>query len=161
MRRMPGRRCIMVDPVHTFPPKLAARMRQRKCQAVRASGEHLPFPNACFDAAWIGFVLHHVAPDSQVRVLDEVARVLRPGGVFVLLEDTPSNELEYRTTLAADRRLNLERRSAPHHYRSPAEWRILLPSHGFHLVNETAFTRLFPPATVRKVHHRAFFCHKE
>jgi ubiquinone/menaquinone biosynthesis C-methylase UbiE len=160
LRRMPGRRCVAVDPCHAPPPRLAARMRHREFRALRADGRHLPFADGCFDAAWIGFVLHHMAPDAQEGVLAEVARVIRPGGVLVLLEDTPSNAAEYRTTLAADRRLNMEPASAPHHYRSPQSWRALLPGHGYRVEQEVAFTRLFPRATLRGVQHRAFVCRR-
>ena len=160
LRRMPGRRCVVADPVHGLPPRLAARMQRRECVALRARGEQLPFADASFDAAWIGFVLHHMTPGEQKGVLDEAARVLRPGAVFVLLEDTPSTEAEFRTTLSADRRLNMEPRSAPHHYRSPAEWRALLPGSGFQIVEEVPFTRLFPIATIRKVRHTAFACRR-
>lgn len=158
IRRMPGRTCIVTDLEHVPPPRLAARMRHRAFHALRADGQHLPFADACFDAAWIGFVLHHMAPDQQDRVLDEVARVVRPGGTLLLLEDTPSTPSEYRTTLAADRRLNMESSAAPHHYRSPAEWRAALPGHGWQPVDEVAFTRLLPPATLRPVPHRLFVC---
>ena len=160
MRRMPGRRCVSADLDHVPPPRLAARMRHREFAAVRADGQHLPFPAACFDAAWIGFVLHHVSPPAQDCVLDEVARVVRPGGTLLLLEDTPANAAEHRTTLAADRRLNMESRAAPHHYRAPVEWRAALPGHGWRVTEEVAFTRLFPPATWREVPHRMFVCQR-
>ena len=154
------RRCIAVDPAHAPPPVLANRARALAFHALRGDGQYLPFATDRFDGAWIGFVLHHMPPDAQERVLNEAARVIRPGGLLVLLEDTPSNAAEYRTTLAADRRLNMEPRSAPHHYRSPADWLVLLPRHGFRLEHEQAFTRLFPPATVRGVQHRAFVCRR-
>ena len=50
----------------------------------------LPFEDACFDAVMVNQVLHHL-PDSRPdgwpmlrRVLGELARVLRPGGVAVI-----------------------------------------------------------------------------
>ena len=45
-----------------------------------------PFPDAAFDAVWAGEVIEHVA-DTE-RWIDEVRRVLRPGGA--LLVTTPS-----------------------------------------------------------------------
>ncbi len=161
IRRMPGRRCVASDLEHVPPPRLAARMRHRAFHAIRADGQRLPFGDGVFDAAWAGFVLHHMAPAEQDRVLEEVARVVRPGGVLLLLEDTPATPGEYRTTLAADRRLNMESRAAPHHYRSPAAWRAALPGHGWRVVDEVAFTRLLPPATLRAVPHRLFVCRQE
>ncbi|HET8652899.1 MAG TPA: class I SAM-dependent methyltransferase [Gaiellaceae bacterium] len=49
---------------------------------VRASVTDLPFPDASFDAAVLGEVLEHVEDDRAA--LDEVARVVRPGGAIVL-----------------------------------------------------------------------------
>lgn len=158
LRRNPGRRCVSVDPEHAPPRRLAARMAGRAWHPLRADGRRLPFADSCFDGAWLGFVLHHVPPDAQGLVLNEVARVLRPGATLLLLEDTPSDEAERRTTVAADRRLNMEPLSAPHHHRSPEHWRRALPEHGFQVETEVAFTRLFPRATVRRVQHRAFVC---
>jgi 2-polyprenyl-6-hydroxyphenyl methylase/3-demethylubiquinone-9 3-methyltransferase len=48
---------------------------------IRGAGESLPFRDAAFDAVFCCDVLEHVA--DLGRVTAEVARVLRPGGVFV------------------------------------------------------------------------------
>jgi SAM-dependent methyltransferase len=125
--------------------------------AVQADATVLPFSDATFDGAWCAFVLHHVAPDRQLRLLAEVARILRPGGFFVLIEDTPVAE----ATLRADRRLNFEDDRAPHHYRSPQDWRDVLTAQGLLPVGETPFTGVFPRATLRHVPHLAFACRRE
>jgi len=44
------------------------------------AGEHLPFPDASFDHVTCCDVLEHV--DDVDRVIAEIARVLRPGGLF-------------------------------------------------------------------------------
>jgi SAM-dependent methyltransferase len=156
----PARSCVMVDPVSAPSPRVAARMAGFSWQAMKASGTDLPFPDATFDGAWASFVLHHLPPEAQEAVLGEVVRVLRPAAAFVLLEDTPANAIERATTLRADRRLNFEGEEAPHHYRSPDEWRADLPKRGLTIEREIAFRRLFPPATLRAVQHRAFICHR-
>lgn len=51
---------------------------------VQADAQSLPFPSASFDAVTIAFGLRNVT-DKQ-RALDEMARVLRPGGIAVVLE---------------------------------------------------------------------------
>lgn len=55
---------------------------------VRADTEDLPFPGGTFDLVTMGFAMRNNAPDSQTLALrlEEVARVLRPGGIFVNLE---------------------------------------------------------------------------
>jgi SAM-dependent methyltransferase len=150
----------MMDPVNSIPRPVARRLSRFACSAIKGSGTHLPFPDATFDGAWAAFVLHHVRFEGQQTILGEVRRVLRPGAVFVLLEDTPANARESETTLRADRRLNSEPDEAPHHYRSPSEWRGGLPGHGFVVEREIPFTRLFPPTTIRAVQHRAFVCRR-
>lgn len=45
--------------------------------------EHLEFPDASFDFVWSWGVIHHSARTSAI--LDEIARVLRPGGEAVLM----------------------------------------------------------------------------
>lgn len=47
----------------------------------QATGEELPFADASFDAAYCCDVLEHV--DDVGRTVGEIARVLRPGGVFL------------------------------------------------------------------------------
>ena len=49
---------------------------------VNASVEALPFATSALDAVMLIMVLHHVQPD---RALAELRRVLRPGGVLLLL----------------------------------------------------------------------------
>jgi 2-polyprenyl-3-methyl-5-hydroxy-6-metoxy-1,4-benzoquinol methylase len=59
-------------------------------QAVDAA--RLPFPDATFDFAYSINVIHHVTdPGSRAAVLQEIARVLRPGGLFFLHEINTQN----------------------------------------------------------------------
>jgi ubiquinone/menaquinone biosynthesis C-methylase UbiE len=160
LRGAPGRACVMMDPVHSVSPHVARRLAPFSCYAIKGSGMYLPFPDWTFDGAWAAFVLHHVRFEGQQTILGEIWRVLRPAAAFVLLEDTPGNPREAETTLRADRRLNSEPEEAPHHYRSPSEWRNDLPHHGFSIEREIAFKRLFPPATIRAVQHSAFGCRR-
>jgi ubiquinone/menaquinone biosynthesis C-methylase UbiE len=163
LRHAPRRRCVGVDPVWTPTPRLIRRLEAtaagRFCFSA-GNGLALPFADASFDAAWSAFVLHHVSYNDQWRMLDEIGRVLRPGGVFLLLEDAPANDDEWHVVERADRRLNLEPPHAPHCYRSPAEWRAVLASRGFELRREIAFSRVFPRASLAAVPHRAFVCAK-
>ncbi|SPM39147.1 SAM-dependent methyltransferase [Mycobacterium numidiamassiliense] len=64
---------------------------------VCASGSALPMPDASFDAAWSLGVLC-TTPD-QLALLDELRRIVRPGGpigllVFIAHGDIPGNQLE-------------------------------------------------------------------
>lgn len=62
----------------------------------------LPWPASSFDAATIHQVLHFAA--DPPAAISEVARVLRPGGVLVIVDFAP-HELEYLRTNHAHRRL--------------------------------------------------------
>jgi SAM-dependent methyltransferase len=51
----------------------------------------MPFPDASFSSAVCFTMLHHVpSPELQDRLLAEACRVLRPGGVIVGSDSTPS-----------------------------------------------------------------------
>jgi 2-polyprenyl-6-hydroxyphenyl methylase/3-demethylubiquinone-9 3-methyltransferase len=53
---------------------------------VRATARRLPFASAAFDGVFAVEVFEHVAAGGIVGVLDEVARVLRPGGVVAIVD---------------------------------------------------------------------------
>lgn len=161
LNRAQRRRCILIDPVWRPTMRLARRLSRAapgRWQFLTADGLRLPFADASFDAAWMAFVLHHVSYDQQAHVLEEVRRVVKAQGMFLLLEDTPSSPAERRVTERADRRLNLEAGRPVHCYRSPQAWRVLLHQAGFTLVEEIGFTRIFPRASLAPVPHRAFVC---
>jgi SAM-dependent methyltransferase len=69
-------------------PDLAARLEQRFADDPSVTVQHadatdLPFADGGFDAAASFTMLHHVpSAELQDRLFAEVARVLRPGGVF-------------------------------------------------------------------------------
>ncbi|MFD8864984.1 methyltransferase domain-containing protein [Streptomyces sp. NPDC059590] len=58
---------------------------------VVADGHHLPFRDACLDGAWADRVLQHVADPEQV--VDEMTRVVRPGGRIVLADPDYSTQV--------------------------------------------------------------------
>lgn len=56
-------------------------------------GRTLPFTNETFDAAFLICVLHHVVPEKRDALLQDVRRVLKPGGVLFIFEHNPFNPL--------------------------------------------------------------------
>lgn len=62
-------------------PEMLARLRADLPQvpALRGSAEEIPLPDASVDAVLVGQAVHWFDP---VRAWPEIARVLRPGGVF-------------------------------------------------------------------------------
>ena len=67
----------------------------RSVVIVRGDATALEFPNGRFSGAASFTMLHHVpTPALQDRLFAEVARVLRPGGVFVAGDSMGSPDLE-------------------------------------------------------------------
>jgi SAM-dependent methyltransferase len=83
--------------VDLFPKKLAFAARELPgSRFATADGARLPFADASFASVFVRDLLHHV-PEPRV-VLAEVARVLRPGGAFCLLEPNGRNPLIWLQT---------------------------------------------------------------
>jgi ArsR family transcriptional regulator len=59
----------------------------RHCALRRAAAEQLPFPDDSFDVVLSHMVLHFLA--NPGRCIDEAARVLRPGGLLILVDFAP------------------------------------------------------------------------
>jgi SAM-dependent methyltransferase len=58
--------------------------RERGYPVVRGSARALPFAAGAFDLVTCLDVLQHLGPGGDVRAMDEIARVLRPGGVVLI-----------------------------------------------------------------------------
>jgi SAM-dependent methyltransferase len=56
-------------------------------------GRTLPFDDDVFDLAFAICVLHHVDPPDRVAFTGEMRRVVRPGGLVVMIEHNPLNPL--------------------------------------------------------------------
>lgn len=82
----PPGRYVGVDIV---PRYLRFAVRRRSGHYVASAGEALALADASFDAALVLGVLHHLNDATARAVMDELARVLRPGAVALVLEDTP------------------------------------------------------------------------
>ncbi len=72
---------------------LQARMTQANLVVVHGDATHLEFPQGTFSAALSFTMLHHVpSPAAQDRLFSEVARILKPGGVFAGTDSLDSDE---------------------------------------------------------------------
>lgn len=78
-------RVVAIDP-STAQLKIAAQ-RAGQVRYSQALGEHLPFASRSFDAAIACLVFEHT-PDAGASIA-EIARVLQPGGRFVLFLNHP------------------------------------------------------------------------
>ncbi len=138
----------------TFPRKLEVGLdpwtgplheaEQRGCyeKTVQSEGAHIPFPDAHFGSALSNSVLEHI-PDLD-PVLSEVARVLRPGALFVFC--VPNHQFDPQLSVAQTlERLGLKRMAAAYrrffdriarhqHLDSPEVWAERLDRAGFSVV---------------------------
>jgi demethylmenaquinone methyltransferase / 2-methoxy-6-polyprenyl-1,4-benzoquinol methylase len=97
-----------------FSPRMLERARRKSAQIewVEADLLSLPFPDASFDAATVGFGVRNVL--ELERGLRELRRVLRPGGRLAVLEITrPRGLLRPFFTLWFDRLVPLVGRVLP------------------------------------------------
>lgn len=102
---------------------MVRRSRDRSLDGVRADARDLPFRDASFDAAVCVDALHHV-PDRSA-VLREVARVLAPGGVFVIRDFDPTHPLG-RALVAGEHAIGMNSR-----FYTPTELTRTLSAAGF------------------------------
>lgn len=59
-------------------------------------GSHLPLDNRSFNAAFAVNVFHHVPIVQRAALVEEIRRVLRPGGLFAIFEHNPLNPVTRR-----------------------------------------------------------------
>lgn len=77
---LPGKQVYGIDPL--LPDTFEAQRRAVYAGLSLADGKALPFPDGHFASAISNCVLEHVVPLDET--LAETARVLRPGGLFVV-----------------------------------------------------------------------------
>jgi arsenite methyltransferase len=85
----------------------------------------MPFADGTFDAAVSSYAIDHLGREGSARAIAEVARVLKPGGEFLLL----IVNADWQTWLVSPHAI------AHHPLQDPAEWRRRLEEAGF-AVNE-------------------------
>jgi ubiquinone/menaquinone biosynthesis C-methylase UbiE len=104
--RWPEARLIGVDPSEGM---VEAGRNRTPAELHLAGAEDIPLPDRSIDFAFSTIAFHHWA--DQARGLREVARVLRPGGAFVLIDnigpDWIARRLKDRPYLTREQRVDL------------------------------------------------------
>lgn len=101
-------------------------------------GIKFPAADASFDAIVLAYVLHH-AQDIP-SLLEEMKRVLRPGGVAIIYEDIPATVWDRFICWTHD--LKWRKRTGVCAFRSESEWQELFESAGFEITSERQLSRL-------------------
>ena len=92
---MPQARIVGSDPSSESLAVARARSNGAAEFALNAN-DRLPFDDASFDLVIAACVFHHIDAGRQQHWTSEIARVLRPGGRFVMFEHNPLNPLTQR-----------------------------------------------------------------
>jgi ubiquinone/menaquinone biosynthesis C-methylase UbiE len=93
----------------------------------------LPFGDGEFDAVVSSYAIDHLRRAERPKAIAEIARVLKPGGEFLLM----IIRVDWKTWLVSPV-------LAHHPSQNPEPWRRLLQEHGFTLEEEgTEFTTLY------------------
>jgi ubiquinone/menaquinone biosynthesis C-methylase UbiE len=58
------------------------------------NGYELPYDDDSFNLITCLMVLHHIPPDNLEKLMDEIYRVLKKGGVIIVREHSPINNLQ-------------------------------------------------------------------
>jgi ubiquinone/menaquinone biosynthesis C-methylase UbiE len=103
----------------------------------RYDGARFPGFDNSFDAVLLCYVLHH-ARDVH-RMLNEMRRVLRDGGLAIVYEDIPGTWWDKGVCWFHNQRWR--GRTGPCTFRNEAEWRSLFESFGFEIVSERSLSR--------------------
>lgn len=93
---------------------------------------HLQFPSQSFDDALVFGLLHHLDDDDAAAVVTAIARVLRPDGRALIIEDIPTRS---RLNVIGHLLHNIEN---GHHIRPPEQYHRLLDPR-FRIVGEKTF----------------------
>ena len=87
-----GGMCIGLDAAPKMIAKARAKIRQRPCRFDIGVAEKLPYEDEVFDKAVSTFFFHHLNLDDKLATLREIHRVLKPGGVMLLVDvDIPTS----------------------------------------------------------------------
>jgi ubiquinone/menaquinone biosynthesis C-methylase UbiE len=70
-----------------------ARLRNPSVEYEIYDGEVLSYSDSSFDCATAICVMHHVPPEKWLGFLNEILRVVRPGGLVCIIEHNPFNPL--------------------------------------------------------------------
>jgi len=95
--KFPGAKLVGIDAAIEMVKHAQTSNPSGTIQFRQATAEELPFPNACFDLVFSTMTFHHW--QNQGRGVAEVARVMAPGGRWLLADFVASGFMKYVRSL--------------------------------------------------------------
>jgi ubiquinone/menaquinone biosynthesis C-methylase UbiE len=71
-----------------------------KARFIHFDGQQIPLDDNSFHAVFTACVFHHIPHDAHEKLLKEIRRILKPGGIFIAFEHNPNNFLTVRVVNA-------------------------------------------------------------
>ena len=108
-----------------------------RADTVTADATKMPLPDASYDAAISSYAIDHMGRQGSAKAIREVARVLKPGGEFLLEIVNPDIWVKVMMPIP---HFGLNAHFKP----DPARWRAMLKDAGFDVIEEgTAAATLY------------------
>ena len=108
-----------------------------RVDTVTADARKMPLPDASYDAAISSYAIDHMGREGRAKAIQEVARVLRPDGEFLLEIVNPDLWVKVMMPIP---HVGLNAHFKP----DPARWRAMLKDAGFEVIEQgTAPATLF------------------
>lgn len=85
--RLGARVVVALDAIPKQIWSAAARCRDKRLRFVIGNASDLPYESESFDVVTCHLVLHHIEPLAPV--IEEISRILRPGGKAIIMEPSP------------------------------------------------------------------------
>jgi SAM-dependent methyltransferase len=68
-----------------------ASVKYKKYEFIQADGSYLPFQSGQFDLVFCSGTLHHIPKGTVFKVIQEMSRVCKPGGLLAIIEPNAYN----------------------------------------------------------------------
>ena len=97
----PTGRCTGIDPGPRMIgiARLDASKENSSAKFKLAAVEQLPFGDGSFDVVMLSLVLHHLPSEAKRKGLEEIHRVLRPGGRLIVVDFDHPDSLHWRMVM--------------------------------------------------------------
>jgi ubiquinone/menaquinone biosynthesis C-methylase UbiE len=85
--------CLDLSPFYLADAKTLLSKKHPQVQYCEAAAEKMPFPDNSFDSISCVYLFHELPHEVRVAVVDEMARVLKPGGRVFFVDSAQKGEV--------------------------------------------------------------------